>query len=64
MSNDDIITTLKDAGYTVNPDGAKINIELGVSGAELAEAKSNFEAWCGDNGVSFSATGDNTYTIG
>ena len=64
MSNDDIITTLKDAGYTVNPDGGKIKVELAVTGDALDEAKSNFEAWAQDNGVAVASTGANTYTIG
>ncbi len=64
MSNDDIITTLKDAGYTVTPDGAKLKVELAVTGEALDEAKSNFESWCADNSVAMSVTGDNSYVIG
>ena len=64
MSNDDIIATLQDAGYTVNPDGGKIKVELAVSGNELVEAKSNFESWCGENSVTFASTGENSYILG
>lgn len=64
MVTNDMIEELKESGYEVKPNGSSFEISLSNVDANLLdEAKSNFEAWCANNGASCSSTGDRNYTI-